>query len=314
LIFQKEATIYMPLYKISKNELELITENNFKLEKDIKKPVEANLETIFGLKLVRSEFTLSNLRVDTLAYDKASKSFVVIEYKRDKNFSVIDQGMSYLGLMLNNKAEVILEYNEKCSASLKRDDVDWTQSKVIFISPTFTTFQLESINFKDLPIELWEVKRYSKNLIRFDQHEAVTTNATIKSVTKKSSTVRTITKEVKVYSEEDHLKIAKPDIKELYFKFKDSVLAISDTFTVKPMKQYIAFKTKTNVTDIVFHKSKMTIYLNIPKGKLDDPQHLAQDITEIGHWGNGDYRINLKSEDELEYVTSLVRQSYRINS
>lgn len=32
---------------------------------------------------------------------------MIIEYKRDKNFSVIDQGYAYLSLMLNNKADFI---------------------------------------------------------------------------------------------------------------------------------------------------------------------------------------------------------------
>jgi hypothetical protein len=75
------------------------------------------------------------------------------------NFSVIDQGYAYLSLMLNNKADFILEYNENCKDTLKRDDLDWSQSRVIFISPVFNNYQKESINFKDLPFELWEVKR-----------------------------------------------------------------------------------------------------------------------------------------------------------
>jgi hypothetical protein len=58
--------------------------------------------------------------------------------------------------MLNNKADFILEYNENCKDTLKRDDIDWSQSKVIFVSPSFTTYQKEAINFKDLPIELWK--------------------------------------------------------------------------------------------------------------------------------------------------------------
>ena len=41
--------------------------------------------------LIKSEFALNNLRIDTLAYDNENSSFVIIEYKRDRNFSVIDQ-------------------------------------------------------------------------------------------------------------------------------------------------------------------------------------------------------------------------------
>jgi hypothetical protein len=65
----------------------------------------------------------------------------IIEYKRDKNFSVIDQGYACLALLLNNKAEFILLYNEKNMNPLRKEDVDWTQSRVIFVSPSFTTYQ-----------------------------------------------------------------------------------------------------------------------------------------------------------------------------
>jgi predicted transport protein len=303
----------MPLYKLAHKELELIKENAFKLEKDIQAIVETNLDSLFGLQIVQREFSLAGLRIDTLGYDKDARAFVIIEYKKGSNYSVVDQGMSYLGLMLNNKAEFILEYNERCNASLKRDDVDWSQSKVIFISPSFTTFQLEAINFKDLPIELWEVKRYANNTVRFDQHKPASTTASIKTVSKKSEVVETIGREVKTYTEEGHLKIANTNIAELYSRFKELVLSISPEISIRPMKQYVAFRSKTNITDVEVQKKSLKISINVRKGKLDDLKNLAADVSGIGHWGNGDYRIQINSADELEYIVSLVRQSFKIN-
>jgi predicted transport protein len=303
----------MPLVKLSEKKVEPIRENPFQFEKEIQEIVESNLGSLFGLQLVRGEFSLNGLRIDTLAFDKEAKSFVIIEYKKDRNFSVVDQGMTYLGLMLNNKAEFILEYNERCNASLKRDDVDWSQSKVMFISPSFTNFQLDAINFKDLPIELWEVHRYANNTIRFDQHKPSQANASINTVSKKGAVVEKISREVKTYTEEGHLKVADPKIVDLYHRFKELVLSIGSDITVRPMKQYIAFRAKTNVTDVVVLKRSLKIFLNLPKGKLDDPKKLARDVSNVGHWGNGDYQIHIASDDDLEYIVSLVRQSYKLN-
>ena len=73
---------------------------------------------------------------------------VIIEYKRDLNFSIVDQGFAYLSLMLNRKADFVLMYNEKMNSSCRKDYFDWSQSKVIFISPSFTPYQIEAANFK----------------------------------------------------------------------------------------------------------------------------------------------------------------------
>lgn len=50
----------MQLFKYKKSILEPIENDSFKLEKDIQALVEANLETLFGLKLVSSDFLLPN--------------------------------------------------------------------------------------------------------------------------------------------------------------------------------------------------------------------------------------------------------------
>jgi RecB family endonuclease NucS len=115
------------IFSIKGTKLTEITEEQFPLEKDIQRLTEANLQQIFELDLVRSEFEIHGLRIDTLAFDKESGAFVIIEYKKDRNFSVVDQGVAYLNLMLNNKADFILEYDERAYhyyLKLKRDDVD----------------------------------------------------------------------------------------------------------------------------------------------------------------------------------------------
>ncbi|EXZ04785.1 hypothetical protein ACIXMS_08655 [Bacteroides fragilis] len=144
----------MPLYKNTSAQLVSIKEKPFKLEREIQKIFENNLFTIMGIELVKSEFTIKNKRIDSLGFDPQTKAFVIIEYKRERNSSVVDQGFTYLSLMLQNKADFILEYNENNQNILKRNDVDWSQSRVVFVSPSFTDNQKEAVNFRDLAIEL----------------------------------------------------------------------------------------------------------------------------------------------------------------
>jgi len=45
--------------------------------------------------------------------------------------------------------------------TLRRDDVDWTQTRIVFIASSFTPYQINSINFKNMAFDLYEVKMYS---------------------------------------------------------------------------------------------------------------------------------------------------------
>ncbi len=103
----------MPLFKVTGKILASIKEAPFKFEKELQALTEANLEALFGLEFVSSELERDGLRIDTLGFDPDARSFVILEYKRDQSFSVVDQGVAYLSLMLNNKEVFLVEYNEK---------------------------------------------------------------------------------------------------------------------------------------------------------------------------------------------------------
>jgi len=298
----------MATYKIGNELLTQIKEKPFKLEKEIQKVVEKNLHTLLGLDFIRTEFSLNSFRIDSLAFDSEKNSFVIIEYKRDKNFSVIDQGYAYLSLMLNNKAEFILEYNETKSESLKRTDVDWSQSKVIFISPNFTPYQKEAINFKDLPIELWEIKRFTNDTLSFEQIINRSSKESIKTVSN-SETITTVSKEIKVYSEHEHLENIDTEIKEF-------LLSLGEDITIYPKKKTIGFKIGEKVfCDIVLQNKGIRMFLNVKKGVLKDTENITRDVSEVGHWGNGAYEIRfpLKDDAEMDYVFSLLRQTINKN-
>lgn len=305
----------MSTYKIYTDQLTLIKEKPFKLEKEIQNIVEKNLQTLLGLDFIKTGFSIGTFRIDSLAFDSDKKSFVIIEYKRDKNFSVIDQGYAYLSLMLNNKAEFILEYNESKSGTLKRNDVDWSQSKVLFVSPNFTTYQKEAINFKDLPIELWEIKRFTNDTLSFEQIVNRSSKESIKTVSN-SETITTVSKEIKVYSEQDHLENIEDDFLNIYAEIKEFLLSFGEDITIYPKKKTIGFKIGSKVfCDIVMQNKGIRLFLNAKKGTLKDPECITRDVSEVGHWGNGAYEVRfpLKSDTEMDYVFNLLRQTINKN-
>jgi predicted transport protein len=298
----------MTLYSITNGELKEINEKPFKLEKEIQTVFEQNLNKVMALTLVRSEFTIKSRRIDTLAFDESSNAFVIIEYKRDRNISVIDQGFTYLGLMLENKADFIIEYNEQLKQNLKRDQVDWSQTRVIFVSPSFTDFQIEATNFKDIAIELWEIKQYEDGLIAINEIKKSKGAESIKPLAQQNKEIKHVVDEIHVYTEDQLLANTSVEIAELYEKFKTAILNLAADIEIKPLKYYIAFKRHSNVVDIEIQKKSLKIFINARWGTINDSKGLSNNVSAVGHRGNGDYQIQVDSDADLEYIMSLIKQ------
>ena len=297
---------------VGKNILKQIPEDSFKLEKDIQNLIETNLKEMFNLEFIRSEFTIKNNRIDTLAYNSESKSFIIIEYKRERNFSVIDQGYEYLSLLINNKAEFIVEYNERLNQSLKRGEIDWSQTRIIFVAPSFTDHQKQAINFKDMPFELWEIKKFKNRIVSIEQIKKSKTTESIKTFGGISKEQSEVTKTIRVYTEEDHINYGSEFVKELYKTFKNAILNIGD-MEITTFQSYIAFKSRTNVIDIEIQRNALKFWINMKKNSLDDPKHIMRDVSNIGRFGNGDYELKITNDENIEYLMSLVKQSYLKN-
>lgn len=297
----------MSLYQIENNKLKPIKKAIFKYEKDLQKLTEQNLETLFNLQFVETEFSVDNLRIDTLAYNKETSSFVIIEYKRDKNYSVIDQGYSYLSILLNNKAEFVLKYNENLNKNLKKTDVDWSQTTVMFIAPSFTSYQLKSVEFNDLAFELWEVSKFNNDTVLFDKVNVSENKASINTLNRKDNKV---TNEIKKYKESRHLRKKSKKVKEIYEKIKENVSEYDDVEIVV-LKHYITVKTnKKNICEIALLKNQLKIWIDLKFEEINDPLNKVIDVSDIGHWGTGNCKIEISKIDDVPYFMELFKQSY----
>tara|TARA_Y100001954_G_scaffold235522_1_gene293478 strand:- start:846 stop:1787 length:942 start_codon:yes stop_codon:yes gene_type:complete len=195
----------MELFKIQKGKLQEINIHPFKLEKDIQSLIENNVETLFGLEFICTEFTIDEFRIDSLCFNQESNSFVIIEYKKGSSYSLIDQGYSYMSKMLNNKDTFILEYCRKKNVSVNID-INWEESKVIFISPSFNAYQKNSVNFKDVPFELWEITKFENNTISLNQYLSQSKESINKISIGANDVIKSVNKQVKVQNEDDFRK------------------------------------------------------------------------------------------------------------
>ena len=62
--------------------------------------------------------------------------------------------------------------------------------------------------------------------------------------------LKSVTEQLKVYTEKDHLERKSDDVKELYETFKTAILNLSDDIEVEYRKEYIAFRKNSNFADI----------------------------------------------------------------
>ncbi|HHT21871.1 MAG TPA: hypothetical protein GXZ87_00960 [Bacteroidales bacterium] len=302
----------MKLFSINGQKLKSLSTNPFGLEKEIQKLIEDNLKELFNLEFVKSEFSIKNFRIDTLAYNPETQSFVVIEYKKDRNFSVIDQGYTYLSIMLNNKSDFILEYNETKNDLLKREDVDWSQSRVIFVSTNYTEYQKQSVNFKDVPFELWEIKRFENDILGMIQHKNNSDESITITTNNPENIVSKVSTEIKVWNEEYHLNSSRsrPEwVNELYFELRDRILGLGE-IELRPNARFVSFRYKEPIVDIVFHNGGLYTILNMKEGTLNDPNNLMKTYDGKSHWGSGDYYITIDRNTDLDYMMFLIKQSY----
>lgn len=203
-----------------------LKQKDFKNEKELQNFFENNIETILGYKFIDTEFIVGDFRIDSLAFNEESKSFRIIEYKNVKNHSLVDQGYTYLKLMLERKADFVLQYNIKTKSSLTTQVIDWSQSRIIFVSPIYTAYQLNATDFKNIPVDLVKVTRYEEDIIEIDFIKK-TSNVKVQDI-QMESIQRDVNKEIIVYTEENHLSKVSDNIKRVYEELKTRILELDD--------------------------------------------------------------------------------------
>ena len=117
----------MKLFNQKKGSVDEVKQVPFKLERDIQDLVEKNTNSIFNLLFIQSELRVDKYRIDSLCFDEENNSFVIIEYKKGSSYSVIDQGYTYLQLLLNNKSDFLLVLSQHFNKVFNTNEIDWSQ-------------------------------------------------------------------------------------------------------------------------------------------------------------------------------------------
>ncbi|MEW4570106.1 DUF262 and DUF1524 domain-containing protein [Tautonia sp. JC769] len=143
----------------------------------------------------------------------------------------------------------------------------------------------------DLAIQVWAAPSLpAETLERFRRHRAVEGG--------------------RAYSLADHEGNLKGSRLELFEAIRKRILNLSSAVREEVRKHYIAYKAATNFVDIEPQKNRLKFVLNMAFDEVDDPEKICRDVSNVGHYGNGDVEFSVTTPDQIEYAMSLVRQSF----
>lgn len=273
----------------------------YKLEREVQNLFEANLESLLGVRFVASEFsTNQGGRIDTLGIDENGFP-VVIEYKLDKNRTVINQGMSYMVWLRSHKAEFWKIVFEKLGKDVA-DSIDHSSIRLICIATDFTRDDLGAYELMPNNIDLVRYRRFGDNQLLLER--ITSSEATAIPTPGASATKSGPDKPIAQVLEE-----ASQNTKALFEALKRAILSQGEDVSEKATKLYIAYKRTRNFASIVAKKDELLLFLHVNPDSVEKKDGM-RDVRAIGHWGTGDLEIKIRQLEDIQQVTPLILQAY----
>jgi uncharacterized protein with ParB-like and HNH nuclease domain/predicted transport protein len=114
----------------------------------------------------------------------------------------------------------------------------------------------------------------------------------------------------RVYTLADHEDVLKGSRLELFEHLRRRILNLSSAVREEVKKHYIAYKAATNFVDIEPQKNRLKLTLNMSFDQVDDPAKICRDVSNVGHYGNGDVEFGINTVNQIDYAMTLISQSY----
>lgn len=296
------------LFRIS-GQVEELPSKQVTLEKELQKLLEKNMMTFFGVTFLKSEYKITNGRMDSIGIDE-NNCPVIFEYKRSVNENVINQGLFYLDWLLDHKADFKLLVMDVLGQE-KADAIDWSMPCVICIANDFTKFDEHAVNQMQRNIKLVRYRKFGDDLIAFEHINApqvqpiVQTGIEDQAINKKHSPKK---KDFAQYFSE-----AGEKRQSLFYTIKEYILSLGDDISENQLKFYVAFKKSKNFICIEVYQSCVLLHLRLNPDTVELVPGFINDVRTKGHWGTGDLEIEIKSIDDFERVQYLINRAYNEN-
>lgn len=274
------------------------------LEKELQKLLEENMSTFFGVTFLKSEYRITNGRMDSIGIDE-NHCPVIFEYKRSVKDSVINQGLFYLNWLLDHKDSFKVLVIEKLGLKAA-ETIDWTMPRVVCVAGDFTKYDESAIKQMNRNISLIRYKKFGDDLLMFEQiNENVATAISETEFSSKSkSTDKTF---------EEQIENADESIKTLYQDLTNYILSLGDDIRETHLKLYSAFKKIKNIVTVVALKKKLILNIPLDVSTVTFETGFSRDVTNIGHWGCGAVELHIQNAADFEKAKPLIDRAYNEN-
>ncbi len=292
----------MPLFKINDQQTQKLSRKDFSNEKELQHFVENNLEDLFGVRFLASEYSTNHGgRIDTLGLDE-NNAPVIIEYKWGENSAIINQGLFYLDWLVEHIADIQLLVQKKLGQDV---EVDTGSPRLILVAASYSKFDEYAINRMAENIEMWSYNQYQD---LFELKLVASTQAKHKENGQKVTKVNYDT-----YSVEDQLAGKSEKVKEMFKELQERILAFDAEGAIEELarKMYVAYRTNKNFVYLNFRSDRilLDVALTVEEVTSADKSRI-RDMRGVGHHGAGFTRYELSSFDQMDEATALVKESY----
>ena len=293
----------MPIFKNHYGKLNKLSTISISKEKELQAIIENNLSEVLGMHFLATEYTTTfGGRIDTLAVDYAGAP-VIIEYKRNKNDNVINQGLSYLRWLQAQKVEFfeMLLIKSLGSEVANQIAIDWKNPRVVCIAESYNKFDIDTVEVIPMRIELFKYRCYEGGIFSLEplsvsEQKAKSSNSTR---TEKPSIDTTM---------DDLLGKASQNIREIFEELREKIFEIDGNITEKATSLYVGYRITRIFAEVHIGKNQLKIHMR--PIEYNDPENRVEKVSESYKW-TLDRRVYLKSHQDLDYVFQLIEQSYK---
>ncbi len=304
----------MPVFQNSNGKLRMLAAQKFPKERQLQELVEGNLNTLFGSRLIKSEFSTGTEhggRIDSLALSEENHP-VIIEYKNTEHDGLVSQALFYLAWLLDHKGDFI----EAARSALGDVDIDWSSVRVICLAPSYSRYSLHAVKQMSVraELELWQFSSHQDGIFQLEKilHSGHNARSQPKSQGPNAETSEGLSGEDPVPNLEQHRDfIEVDDVRDAFDQLLEDISRLSDSVEIVPRRVYTAFKTSRNFVTLQTQKKRLLMYLHLEPGEvLANPVLGARDVSKIGHFGTGDVEVQINSSEDVPAAMVLVQRAF----